>query len=47
MVSGPSLTPRLLAEAQRAEAAASNAGLSFFEVVFEMLDAADVNAVAA
>lgn len=47
MVSGPSLTPRLLVEAQRAEAAASNAGLSFFEVVFEMLDAADVNAVAA
>ncbi len=47
MVSGPSLTPRLLREAQRAEAAASDAGLSFFEVVFEMLDAADVNAVAA
>ncbi len=34
-------------EAQRAEAAATDAGLSFFEVVFEMLDAADVNAVAA
>ncbi len=28
-------------------AAATDAGLSFFEVVFEMLDAADVNAVAA
>ncbi len=47
MVSGPSLTPRLMREAQRAEAAATAAGLSFFEVVFEMLDAADVNAVAA
>ncbi|MGD2018601.1 MAG: SpoVR family protein [Planctomycetota bacterium] len=47
MVSGPSLTPRLLEEARRAEAAASAAGLTFFEVVFEMLDAADVNAVAA
>ncbi len=47
MVSGPSLTPRLLCEARRAEAAAADAGLTFFEVVFEMLDAADVNAVAA
>ena len=47
MVSGPSLTPRLLVEAQRAEQAAAAAGLTFNEVVFEMLDAADVNAVAA
>ncbi|MEM9801446.1 MAG: SpoVR family protein [Planctomycetota bacterium] len=47
MVSGPSLTPELLRCAERAEEAASNAGLTFFDVVFEMLDAADVNAVAA
>ncbi len=47
MVSGPSLPPRLMQAALRAEEAAVAAGLSFFEVVFEMLDAADVNAVAA
>lgn len=47
MVSGPSLPPHLMDAARRAEAAALDAGLSFFEVVFEMLDAADVNAVAA
>lgn len=47
MVSGPSLPPHLMEAAQLAEAAALGAGLSFFEVVFEMLDAADVNAVAA
>ena len=47
MVLRPSLTKVLRAAAERSEAAARNAGLSFFEVVFEMLDAADVNAVAA
>lgn len=47
MVSGPSLPPRLMQAAVRAEEAAAAAGLTFFEVVFEMLDAADVNAVAA
>lgn len=47
MVSGPSLPPRLMKAAVQAEEAASAAGLTFFEVVFEMLDAADVNAVAA
>ena len=47
MVSGPSLPPRLIQAAVRAEEAATAAGLTFFEVVFEMLDAADVNAVAA
>ena len=46
MVSG-SLSPELLAVARRAEAMAREAGLDFFEVVFEMLDAEDVNAVAA
>lgn len=47
MVTGPSLSPQLMEAAQRSEAAAKGAGLSFFEVVFEMLDAADVNAIAA
>jgi len=47
VVQGPSLPPRLMEAARASEAAASAAGLSFFEVVFEMLDAADVNAVAA
>ena len=47
MVLGPNLTKVLREAAQRSEAAARDAGLSFFEVVFEMLDAADVNAVAA
>lgn len=47
MVGGPSLSRELMDAARAAEAAASAAGLTFFEVVFEMLDAADVNAVAA
>ncbi len=46
MVSG-SLTCELRADAERSEEMARAAGLDFFEVVFEMLDAADVNAVAA
>lgn len=46
MVSGP-LPPDLRRDAERAEAMARAAGLDFFEVVFEMLDASDVNAVAA
>jgi stage V sporulation protein R len=46
MVSG-SLSADLKQEAHRAEAMARAAGLDFFEVVFEMLDAPDVNAVAA
>ena len=40
MVSGPSLPPRLMQAAVRAEEAAAAAGLTFFDVVFEMLDAA-------
>ena len=46
MVSG-TLPPLLAAQARRIEAEARAAGLDFFEVVFEMLDARDVNAVAA
>ncbi len=46
MVSG-SLSPQLRADAERAEGMARAVGLDFYEVVFEMLDAADVNAVAA
>jgi len=46
MVSG-SLSPGLLQVARAAEAMARDVGLDFFEVVFEMLDAEDVNAVAA
>ena len=46
MVSGD-LPRRLLDEAKRAEASARAAGLDFFEVVFELLDASDVNAIAA
>lgn len=46
MVSG-NLTGDLLADAKKAEEQAREAGLDFFEVVFEMLDASDVNAVAA
>ena len=42
-----SLTPELRAHAQRIEAIARDAGLDFFPTVFEMLDAKDVNAVAA
>ena len=45
MVSG-NLSPELRADAERAEAMAREAGLDFFEVVFRMLDASDVNAVA-
>ena len=41
-----SLTPALRAEAHKIEAVARSHGLDFFEVVFEMLDARDVNAVA-
>lgn len=41
------LTPELRAHAQRIEAIARDAGLDFFPTVFEMLDARDVNAVAA
>ena len=47
MVRGPHLTQQLLDQAIRTEAAARKAGLDFFEVVFEPLDARDVNAVAA
>ena len=47
MVSGPSLSPFLLAHAQRTEAAARSVGLDFFEVLFEPLNARDVNALAA
>ena len=47
MVHGPSLPPKLLEAAELAEAVASAAGLTFFDVVFEMLDASDVNALAA
>ena len=46
MVSGD-LPRRLREAAERAEAAARAAGLDFFEVVFELLDARDVNAIAA
>ncbi len=47
MVRGPSLSAKLLDAAELAESVASAAGLTFFEVVFEMLDASDVNALAA
>jgi stage V sporulation protein R len=47
MVSGPGLNAAQFAHAQRTEAAAHAAGLDFFEVLFEPLDACDVNAVAA
>ncbi|MEL6716546.1 MAG: SpoVR family protein, partial [Planctomycetota bacterium] len=47
MVHGPTLPTRLLEAAHASEAAALDAGLTFYDVVFEMLDAADVNAVAA
>jgi stage V sporulation protein R len=46
-VVGGDLPRRLLDEAKRAEAAARAAGLDFFDVVFELLDASDVNAIAA
>lgn len=47
MALGNSLSPKLREEAQRIEEIARGAGLDFFPVVFEMLDAKDVNAVAA
>ena len=47
MVTGNSLTPELLSLAQYIEGEARAVGLDFYEVVFEMLDARDVNAVAA
>ncbi len=47
MVRGPSLPAHLLEAAELAESVASAAGLTFFDVVFEMLDASDVNALAA
>jgi stage V sporulation protein R len=47
MVGGPSLGKDLLEQAKWIEDEAHAVGLDFFEVVFEMLDARDVNAVAA
>ncbi|MFT5155378.1 MAG: stage V sporulation protein R [Planctomycetota bacterium] len=47
MVTVSSLERGLRKEAYRIESEAHAAGLDFFEVVFEMLDARDVNAVAA
>lgn len=47
MAQGKSLPPHLREQAARIEAIARGQGLDFFEVVFEMLDAKDVNAVAA
>lgn len=41
------ITPELRALSKRIEAIARQAGLDFFEVVFELLDARDVNALAA
>jgi stage V sporulation protein R len=46
MAGGRSLSPELVAQARAIEAVARERGLDFFEVVFEMLDAKDVNAVA-
>ncbi len=46
MASGRSLTPALAVQALEIEAIARSHGLDSFEVVFEMLDAKDVNAVA-
>jgi stage V sporulation protein R len=47
MAGGRSLSPALCAQARAIESVARGSGLDFFEVVFEMLDAKDVNAVAA
>ena len=47
MVRGISLTPEWLGWAKRIEQTALEAGLTFFEVVFESLPACDVNAMAA
>ncbi|MFT5050131.1 MAG: stage V sporulation protein R [Chlamydiales bacterium] len=46
MVSG-SLSPALFEHARKIESVARDHGLDFFEVVFEMLAASDVNAIAA
>jgi stage V sporulation protein R len=47
MATGGHLPAELRRHARVTEAAAREVGLDFFDVVFEMLDAADVNAVAA
>jgi stage V sporulation protein R len=47
MADGRTLPPALQDEALRIEAVAHEEGLDFFEVHFEMLDAKDVNAIAA
>lgn len=47
MLRTESLTPELRALARRIEGIARDAGLDFHEVVFELLDARDVNALAA
>jgi len=47
MAGGKSLSPYLAEQAVRIEGIARGHGLDFFEVVFEMLDAKDVNALAA
>jgi stage V sporulation protein R len=47
MAGGRSLSPFLCEQARAIEAVARARGLDFFDVVFEMLDAKDVNAVAA
>ena len=47
MSGGRDLSPALREQAARIEAIARGRGLDFFEVVFEMLDAKDVNAIAA
>ena len=44
MSGGRDLPPALQSQAARIEALARERGLDFFEVVFEMLDAKDVNA---
>src|SRR5688572_13728376 len=47
MVGSKSLSPHLREQAERIEAIARDMGLDFFETHFEMLDAKDVNALAA
>ena len=47
MALSSSLSPKLREEARRIEDVARSFGLDFFPVVFEMLDAKDVNAIAA
>lgn len=46
MAGGKTLSPQLAAQASRIEKVARDAGLDFFDVHFEMLDAKDVNAIA-